>query len=96
MFVYNPYLLLQGDLFHIVIGSVTALIGIIGLASAVQGYLVTDLNIVERLLIFTVPFCIIHPSLVSNTAGVLIILAIYLKQRGFSRKRTPEEGEASS
>lgn len=94
MFVYNPYLLLRGDIFHIAVGSVTALIGIIGLASAVQGYLVTDLNIFERLLIFTVPFCIIHPSLISNVAGVLVIAAIYLKQKSFSRKTTPMEGEA--
>lgn len=93
MFVYNPYLMLQGDLFHIVVGSVTALIGIIGLAAAVQGYLVTNLNIIERLLIFTVPFFIIHPSLVSNTAGVLIIIAIFFKQKGFNWKRTQKEGE---
>lgn len=91
MFVYNPYLMLQGDLPHIVIGGVTALIGIIGLAAAVQGYLFTDLNIVERLLIFTVPFFIIHPSLVSNTAGVLIIIAIFFKQKGFNRKRAQTE-----
>lgn len=95
MFVYNPYLLLQGDILHIVVGSVTALIGIIGLASAVQGYLLTDLNILERLLIFTVPFFIIHPSLVSNTAGVLIIIAIFFKQKGFNRKRTQKEGETA-
>lgn len=94
MFVYNPYLLLRGDIFHIIVGSATALIGIIGLASAVQGYLVDDLNILERLLIFTVPFCIIHPSLVSNAAGVLIIIAIFLKQKGFNKKRRPKEGEA--
>lgn len=87
MFVYNPYLMLQGDIVHIVIGGVTALIGIIGLAAAVQGYLVSDLNIIERLLIFTVPFFIIHPSLVSNTAGVLIIIAIFFKQKGFNRRR---------
>lgn len=87
MFVYNPYLMLQGDLAHILIGGVTALIGIIGLAAAVQGYLVSDLNIIERLLIFTVPFFIIHPSLVSNTAGVLIIIAIFFKQKGFNRRR---------
>lgn len=94
MFVYNPYLLLRGDVFHIVAGSVTALIGIIGLASAVQGYLLTGLNIFERLLIFTVPFCIIHPSFVSNIAGVLIIIAIFLKQKRSSKKKTPMEGEA--
>lgn len=92
MFVYNPYLMLQGDVLHIVIGGITALVGIIGLAAAVQGYLVSNLNIIERLLIFTVPFCIIHPSLVSNTAGVLIILAIFFKQKRFSWKKTQKEG----
>lgn len=81
MFVYNSYLLLQGDLLHIVVGSGTALIGIIGLAAAIQGYLVNDLNILERLLIFTVPFFIIYPTLTSNVMGVAIVAAIFVLQK---------------
>jgi len=95
MFVYNPYLMLQGDITHILIGSATALVGIIGLASAVQGYLVSDLNIAERLAIFTVPFLIIHPSLLTNTAGCLIVVAIALKQIAIKKKETAREGDAA-
>lgn len=41
MFVYNPYLLLQGDIWHIIIGCGTALVGIIGLSAGVQGFWLT-------------------------------------------------------
>lgn len=89
MFVYNPYLMLHGDVFHIVIGTATALVGIMGLSSAVQGFLLRDLRIAERLLLFTVPFCIIHPSLVSNTAGCLIVVAMFIQQRSYLGKSIP-------
>lgn len=81
MFVYNPYLLLQGGPMHILIGCVTALIGILGLAAGVQGYLVNDLNILERLLLLCVPFMIIYPTIASNLIGVAIIATIYALQR---------------
>lgn len=81
MFVYNPYLLLQGDALHILIGCVTALIGIIGLAAGVQGFLAYDLNVLERLALVSVPFFIIYPTLTSNMAGCAIIGAIYAWQK---------------
>ena len=63
------------------IGCVTALIGILGLSAGVQGYLASDLNIVERLLLLCVPFLIIYPTLTSNLIGVAIIAAIYIMQK---------------
>ena len=89
MFVYNPYLMLQGDVFHIVVGTITALIGIMGLSAAVQGFLLRDLNIVERLLLFAVPFTIIHPSLVSNAVGCGIVVVMFFMQRGSFGKELP-------
>jgi TRAP transporter 4TM/12TM fusion protein len=86
MFVYNPYLLLKGDALSIVIGTVTAFIGILGLSSAVQGYLAGDLGILQRLLLFTVPFFIIYPTLISNVLGVGIIAAIWVLQKKSYRK----------
>ncbi|MDR1509596.1 MAG: TRAP transporter large permease subunit, partial [Synergistaceae bacterium] len=83
MFVYNPYLLLQGGIVDIVVGTVTAFIGILGLSSAVQGYLADDLGIVQRLLLFSVPFFIIYPTLSSNIFGVGIIAAIFVFQKKF-------------
>jgi TRAP-type uncharacterized transport system fused permease subunit len=86
MFVYNPYLLLEGDVLHIVVGTVTAFIGILGLSSAVQGYLAGDLGIVQRLSLFAVPFFIIYPTLTSNILGVGIIAAVLIAQKKFSWK----------
>ena len=86
MFVYNSYLLLQGDVFHILLGCVTALLGVIGLASAVQGFLLDDLNILERLLLLAIPFLILYPSLVANCVGVGFLVAVYLKQKAWIRK----------
>lgn len=82
MFVYNPYLMLQGgNLFDTVIGTITALIGMIGLASAVQGFLVKDLNLVERLALFAVPFLIIWPTIPSNLLGAAIVAGIFVWQK---------------
>jgi TRAP-type uncharacterized transport system fused permease subunit len=94
MFIYNPGLLLQGSLFGIVFASVTALIAVIGLSAAVQGYLADDLNIVERLLLLSVPFLIIYPSNIANVVGVLIVGAVYAKQKGFGKKKNRLEGGA--
>lgn len=80
MFIYNPYLLLQGDMVHIAVGCVTALVGIIGLAAGVQGFLVSDLNIAERGALISVPFFIIYPTLTSNLIGCAIIAAIFIWQ----------------
>lgn len=86
MFVYNKYLLLQGDLIHVFLGCVTALIGIIGLSASIQGYFVKDINIIERLLLFSVPFFIIYPSMISNIIGSGIVLGIFLLQKSRSPK----------
>lgn len=92
MFVYNPYLLFKGDILHIVVGVTTAFIGILGLSSAVQGYLADDLNIFQRLLLFTVPFLIIYPTLTSNLVGVAFVIGIYIVQKGFGRRTQIAEG----
>lgn len=68
------------------IGVITALIGIMGLSAAVQGHLLRDLKIPERMLLFTVPFFIIHPSLISNTVGCMIIVVMFFMQRGALKK----------
>ena len=81
MFVYNPYLLLQGDIFHILLGCATALLGIVGLSSAVQGYLLDDLNILERLLLLSIPFLVLYPTLVANVVGSVFFAFVYIKQR---------------
>jgi len=94
MFIYNPGLLLQGGVVHIVLASVTALIAVIGLSAAVQGYFADDLNIIERLLLLAVPFLIIYPTMLTNLIGAVIVGAVYAKQKGFGKKKNKLEGGA--
>ncbi|MDR1873936.1 MAG: TRAP transporter permease [Synergistaceae bacterium] len=86
-FVYNPYLLLQGDVFHIALGCATAFMGIVGLAAAVQGFLIDDLNVLERLLLFSIPFLVLYPSLSANVVGAVFLAAIWFKQRTALKQR---------
>lgn len=88
MFVYNPYILLQGSVLDISFGCFTALLGIIGLASAVQGYLIDDLNILERILLISIPFLVLYPSLAGNSIGMIFLLGIYCKQSWTLKKRS--------
>ncbi|MEX0730195.1 MAG: TRAP transporter fused permease subunit [Aquisalimonadaceae bacterium] len=50
VFVYHPALLLRGDWTSAAIGLLTALVGVVSLALAVQGYGMRKLVIIERLL----------------------------------------------
>jgi len=81
MFVYNPALLMRGSAFEIVTMTVLALIGIVALAAAVQGYFLSDLNILQRLFLLSVPILIIYPSAISKAIAVVIIVIIYFMQK---------------
>ena len=92
MFIYNPGLLLQGGVLEIVFASITALIAVIGLSAAVQGYFADDINIVERLLLLAVPFLIIYPTKMTNLIGAAIVVAVFAKQKGLGKKNNSLEG----
>ncbi|NCC96234.1 MAG: TRAP transporter fused permease subunit, partial [Synergistales bacterium] len=81
MFVYNPYLLFQGNIFQIAFGFGAAFLAIVGLASGVQGYLLTHINILERLALLALPFLIIVPSMMANGLAVALMAGVVLFQR---------------
>jgi TRAP transporter 4TM/12TM fusion protein len=81
MFVYNPYLLLKGDILHIILGCVTAILAVIALSAGIQGHFLSKLNIVERLAFIVLPFAIIYPSLLANLLAVTVIAVVFLLQK---------------
>ncbi|MDO9507927.1 MAG: TRAP transporter permease, partial [Thermovirgaceae bacterium] len=66
MFVYNGALLCNGSLLNILLGLIPALIGIIGLAAAVQGYFLRSMSLPARLVFGAIPFLLIYPSRVAD------------------------------
>ena len=81
MFVYNPYLLFQGNIFQIAFGFGAAFLAIVGLASGVQGYFLTHINILERLALLALPFLIIVPSMMANGLAVALMAGVVLFQK---------------
>lgn len=81
MFVYNPYLLLKGNIFQIIIGCATAIVAIIALSAGIQGYFVSRLNIIERLIFMLLPFAIIYPSLLANLLASVIVVVVFVLQK---------------
>jgi TRAP-type uncharacterized transport system fused permease subunit len=84
-FVYNPGLLMQGDLIDIVLAVVTALIGATLLACGIRGYALSPLNVVQRLIVFVGGLLLIAPEYWMAAVGLGIGLAAIAP--GFIRAR---------
>ena len=87
MFIYNSHLLFQGNIFQIVFAFGAALMAIIGLAAAVQGYYVSKLSFVERLFLLVVPFLLIVPNIYTDLLALVILVGVFLFQK---RKATAQ------
>lgn len=72
MFVYGPSLLLVGSPGEIALTVVTALIGVVFLAIAGEGYLWRPLNALERLIGFIAAILLIAPNLWSSALGLVL------------------------
>ena len=88
-FVYGPELLLMGSVFQIVVAAVTAVVGVILLAAAAEGYWRGPLRWWARLLAAAAGLCFIAPSIPAAAAGVALALAAFggapiLRRLGFS------------
>ena len=94
MFVLNPILVLvnvndlsTGLFILMAVKSViTAVFGMVGIASGSSGFLKAPCYLWERILLIGGGLLLIDPGNVSDLAGIAIIAVIYLLQRGRSKK----------
>ena len=77
MFVYEPSLLMQGDVVTIVTSTITATIGAMCLAAGLMGHLRQDCSWWERALLVAAALLLIKPGYVTDAIG-LVLLAIVL------------------
>ena len=81
-FVNNPELLLVGGTMLSRVGSaLSAFIGVLVLAAALQNYLLKPMNVVQRLLMFAGAVLLIFPGLKTDLMGVVLAGAVYLWQK---------------
>ena len=83
MFVYNPMILLHNVVvYELVILVVSATLGVIVLAGALEGWFYRTLKVYERLVMATCALAAIHHSMTLSligTAGIILAM-FYLRQ----------------
>ncbi len=96
MFVYGPALLTMGEPLDVVLAAVTALVGVVGLAAAGEGWLLGRMAAWERLLTLGSALLLIKPGWMTDLAGLVLFGVVALSQvRRFGlhrRQETATEG----
>ena len=80
MFVYEPSLLMTGDVTTIVTSSVTAIIGVMCLAAGLMGYLKRDCSWWERMLLVAAALLLIKPGYITDAIGLVLLAVVVIAQ----------------
>ena len=94
--LYNPALVLIGTPFEIVMGIITAILGVSGLTISVVGYLKGHINIVFRLVLVAGSIALISPSLIAGVAGLAVLVIVYVLQTAQMKKNPASSIETTS
>ena len=81
MFVFEPALLMQGSTTEIATAFASALIGVIGIASGMQNWLLVRCRLWERALLLASGLMLIFPGLITDTIGLSSLLIVLFTQR---------------
>lgn len=81
VFAYSPSLLLIDTVWYeVILLSITAAIGIFGVASALSGYLYSNMNIVERIVTLAGGMMLIVPGVQTDIIGIALVGLIFFWQ----------------
>lgn len=81
-FVLSPVLLMvNAEAGNLLLATLTALIGMVAISSALIGYLADDCRMIERLVLIAGGLLMIKPGLATDAIGICLFVAILLLQR---------------
>lgn len=88
IFAFNPAMLfIDADVIQVVVIIVTSLVGLTGVAGGLEGYMVTNMNPIQRILAVVGGLCLIIPGTVTDLAGIAIVGASVVWQLADKKKR---------
>ena len=87
MFVFGPSLLLIGNWSAATWSVITAILGVICLASSLHGYLLSALNLYFRLALFCSAMTLMRPGIESDVFGLVLLAIILIYQRMLLRRK---------
>ena len=94
IFCFNPeMLLIDTTVSSVIVIYATALIGIVAIASALEGYLVTDMKIHERLLFIAGGILMVFPGTLTDVIG-LAVIAVGIVLQLIAKKQKTAAGAA--
>lgn len=80
MFAFSPALLMIGPWDIVTVAIITALIGVICLASSLHGFLLVNLGKAERTMLLTAAILLIKPGPMTDAIGGLLVLFTVISQ----------------
>ena len=87
VFALNPSLLLVGSTpLQVVSVTITAFIGMFGVASAVEGYLFANMNPIIRIIALAGGMMLIIPGIATDIAGISLVALVFVFQKIRSKK----------
>ena len=87
VFALNPSLLLLGSTpIQVISVTITAFIGMFGVASAVEGYLFANMNPIVRIIALAGGLLLIIPGAATDVIGVVLVLLVMAFQKARSKK----------
>ncbi len=90
MFAFNPaMLLIDTNALEVILITITSLIGIFGVSVSMEGYMFSTMKGFERLIMLGAGLMLIHPNLLTDLTGVLIIGIMVVLQASKSKKAFP-------
>lgn len=89
VFIYNPMLVLVDVIaWKLIIGVLAAVLGMIGVSSAVIGFFIRNSRVWERIILLGAGLMLIIPEFLSSGIGLVLIVLVWSIQK----KRPEEEG----
>ena len=86
LFLYSPSLLLEGNVWHIIANSITALLGITALAASLMGWFFMALPFWLRSIFFAAAIALVVPVLWIGIIGALPLFIVFFLGRAQERK----------
>ena len=99
IFVYNPEMLLfgvEGHAFEAIWMVLSSVIGIIALASGVEGYLLTNMRWYDRIAVIVGGLLLVIPGLVTDAIGAAILVGVIFLQIHKKRKLGKGPGDLAA
>ena len=74
--VYNPEIIMGGETWYVIWTGIIVVIGLVGFAAAIEGYLFTWMDKLSRVLVVPGVIAIFNPDEIIEAAGAALVLGI--------------------